>query len=197
MNRREKILLGLAALLALMALWKYRPWDADSAPAQAAERRQAAVQKAVQSLVPLQTDRLTEPRPQYKKVFRNPFYFGQPPAPVPGPEQLAVLQRSAEEEHLRLVERERQRTEAARAMPAPMPTSPLFEFPFVGYVGPPGDEIAIFRDGKEFLYARRGEIIKERFEVVDIGYESVEIKFRATGETHRYPLTSAGGTRPR
>jgi hypothetical protein len=192
MSTREKAL-GIAALVVLlMALWNYVPLlfrggeDATSSSARLVESRKAIY------VEPLRIDELEAPRPRDEGVWRNLFNFGHIPAPQSAPDQrqekLQQMRELAEQERERREREIKKRLEEERA--APSGAGVNFVMPFIGYIGPPDDEIAIFRDGKKFIFAKRGEVLKEKYVVVDIGYESVEIQLAGTQQTKRYPLAT-------
>jgi hypothetical protein len=60
----------------------------------------------------------------------------------------------------------------------PKPQPPAIDFRFLGTFGPANRRIAVFEDGEEVLYnASEGDLIKEKFSVAKIGFESVDIAF--------------------
>jgi hypothetical protein len=191
MSTREKAL-GVAALVVLlMALWNYAPLlfrggdDAPLAVARLGESRRAI------SVELFRIDELEAPRPRYKGAERNLFSFGHIPAPQAELDQRQEKLQQMREQAAR--ERERKEEEIKKRLKEDKAASEggaNFVMPFIGYIGPPNDEIAIFRDGKTFVYAKRGEVLKEKFVLVDIGYESVEIQVAGTRQTKRYPLAT-------
>lgn len=192
MSTREKALGVAALIILLMALWNYAPLlfrggdDAPLAVARLGESRRAI------SVEPFRIDKLEAPRPYYEGVERNLFSFGHIPAPQSKLDQRQEkLQQMREQAAAR--DRERKEEEIKKRLKEGKATSGggvNFVMPFIGYIGPPDDEIAIFRDGKTFVYAKRGEVLKEKFVIVDIGYESVEIQVAGTQQTKRYPLAT-------
>ncbi|UCF80109.1 MAG: hypothetical protein JSV08_06195 [Acidobacteriota bacterium] len=191
MSTREKAL-GVAALIVLlMALWNYAPLlfrGGDDAPLAVARLGESRGAISVESL---RIDELEAPRPQYEGAERNLFSFGHIPTPQAvrdeQQEKLQQMREQAARERERKEKEIKKRIEEDRAASG---GSVNFVMPFIGYIGPPDDEIAIFRDGKTFIYAKRGEVLKEQFVVVDIGYESVEIRVAGTQQTKRYPLAT-------
>ena len=103
---------------------------------------------------------------------RDPFRFFQPapvrPAPPPPPE------RRPEED---AAQRQAQRAAQAAAATPPRPHPPAIDFRYLGSFGPKERKIAVFSDQNEIYNARQGDVIKERFLVVSIGYESADIGF--------------------
>lgn len=92
-------------------------------------------------------------------------------------------------------EEERKKREEELAKNPPPPQPPPINFEFIGYLGPGGKRIGIFRMSakeEELVLKRKGEKIGEDFIVVDIGYESAEIGFEGFKETKMIPLVSGG-----
>lgn len=89
-----------------------------------------------------------------------------------------AAKRAAEDEARRRVEEEaRARELALHPLPPPPPTPPSVTFRYLGYLGPKDAKVAIFEDGKDLLLARKGEIVKEQFRVVEIKWETVVVGF--------------------
>ena len=53
------------------------------------------------------------------------------------------------------------------------PTPPPINLAYLGFLGPKNNKIAVFEDGQDLVLARRGEVVKQQFKVVDFGYETV------------------------
>ncbi len=106
---------------------------------------------------------------------RDPFRFGAappPPAPTPpppDPEAAERARRAAGE----AAERLRESRSAAPARPQPPPVDVVY----LGSFGPRGRQLAVFTDGNDIYNAFRGGVVKEKFRVVEIGYESADLGF--------------------
>ncbi|HXH28081.1 MAG TPA: hypothetical protein VNL37_03485, partial [Candidatus Polarisedimenticolia bacterium] len=78
--------------------------------------------------------------------------------------------------------------------PPPRPQPPPVPYRFIGYVGPPEHKIAVLYDGTDFIFARRGEVVGEKFRILDIGYETIKVGFtdpQFKGETQTVPMSSS------
>jgi hypothetical protein len=64
---------------------------------------------------------------------------------------------------------------AQTAPPAPQP--PKVDVTYLGSFGRPGRRIAVFTDGEAVYNAFVGDVIKEKFILVSIGYESADLGF--------------------
>jgi hypothetical protein len=100
---------------------------------------------------------------------RDPFRFFQEapvqPTPPPAPPQEAARQAPPP-----------QPVQQANAAP-PKPRPPAIDFRYLGSFGSKGRKIAVFSDQNEIFNALQGDVIKQRFLVVGIGYESADIGF--------------------
>jgi hypothetical protein len=105
---------------------------------------------------------------------RDPFRFGQ----VLSPQQTTTARNAA-------VARRRAMREAQAKQPPPQdvrPTPPVPQPPpvdvvFLGSFGPQTRRLAVFSDGAEIYNVLEGEILKEQFVVVRIGFESADVGF--------------------
>jgi hypothetical protein len=97
---------------------------------------------------------------------RDPWRFSQPPPPPVAPPP--VVQPVRVDPPPRPV----------AAVP-PRPRPPAIEFQFLGRFGPKRRPIAVFldQDGETLYNALEGDVLKGRFQVAQIGLESVQIAF--------------------
>jgi hypothetical protein len=189
MTRREKTLLVVALLFVTAALWNFWP-RAPKVPAADAVQANPAGHKQAAGMPALETFKgslLAHQARAFKGAERNPFGYGQA---KPDPDAIAKLQQEAAERKAQDEQAAREAAERAAAQPPPppVPIRPSFPYPFMGYIGPPRDEFAVFKDTKGYFYVRRGEIIMNQFVVLDIGYESVELGYVGTSESVRIGL---------
>jgi hypothetical protein len=61
--------------------------------------------------------------------------------------------------------------------PPPKPQPPPVDVEYLGSFGPASAPIAVFTNGEEIFNVRTGEVIAGKFQVVQIGYESVDLAF--------------------
>jgi hypothetical protein len=129
---------------------------------------------------------MLSPVPEYEGVGRNLFAFGE-------------ARRAAEEEF-------GEAEEAAEITPPPetvtlpprsasRPPASRLDMKYAGFLektGPDGDKskYAIFLDGNEILAGAEGELVANRFTVVEIGLESVTVSPSGSSATQRIPLQS-------
>jgi hypothetical protein len=153
-------------------------------------------------------------RPGYDPSGRNIFQFGvipPPPPPVLSPEEQAAIKKAqddaakAREEALAAQRKaaedaakiQQQQAEALKNQPPPPPPKPVpppISYKFIGYIGPPEAKIAVLHDGVDMVFARKGEVIGQKFRILEIGYESIKFGYtdaQFKGETATLPMSSA------
>jgi hypothetical protein len=175
-ERRLLLLLAAAAVaLAIRALWpSAAPAGVANAPTArptAPRGRAARGSELPDRVVVVATDRLDQQPPNFE-VGRDLFRFAPPPPPPgPAPGELAEMRRAAEE-------RARAAREAA-VIEAARPHPPEIDVRYIGSFGPAARKIAVFVDTAEggVLNARVGEVLKGKFVLARIGYESVDLKY--------------------
>jgi hypothetical protein len=141
---------------------------------------------------------LTQQPGNYDGGGRNLFDYGVIKPPPPTPEELAAMAAAAEKARLEAdaerkrleAEREAQRQamlerqkqldidrppQAPREPPKPIP--PMFPYKFIGVLGESAARIAIFLDKDDFLLAKEGEDVKEKFRIDKIGYDTLQIGY--------------------
>jgi hypothetical protein len=134
----------------------------------------------------LDLEAMLSPVPEYEGMGRNLFTYGPP-------------RRAANE----VAERAEAPVEAApRPAPPPRPAprpgpsqSARLDMKYAGFLektGPDGGKAkyAIFLDGNEILAGTEGELLANRFTVVEIGLESVTVSPTGSTATQRIPLQS-------
>jgi hypothetical protein len=128
------------------------------------------------------------PVPEYEGAGRNLFAFGaarrassqvpeiQPPPVEPAPREIVTL--------------------PPRSTPRPggSPSARL-DMKYAGFLEKTGadgvkSKYAIFLDGNEILAGAEGDLIANRFKVVEIGLESVTVSPSGSSATQRIPLQS-------
>jgi len=167
-DRRQQVLLGILVVLLLVVGWKqagrFFGGDGRSRAVLAATRGGGGGQ-ALEEVVELRLDDLDRERGKYEPG-RNLFEYG----PAPRPER--PLQ---DKPKLDL---------PVKPQPKPPPNPavdqlrlPPIDLVYLGNFGPAGRRIAVFSDGEEILNAMIGDVLKEKFEVVGIGYESADLGY--------------------
>jgi hypothetical protein len=151
--------------------------DDSAAPAAAAR---ADVPATPREDVPrIDLARLSKPAPQAPIGQRNIFDFGAPPTPEPTPEP--------------------EQTPEPEATPTPVPTPvppptpvplPPLTLKFIGSIqNKRGLRVAVLlTDKKDILTGQEGEVMANRFRIVKIGLESVDLQEVGSERVQRLPL---------
>lgn len=170
-NRPRPLLLVLLAVVAVIAAWRYLP-SFGGGPG-FTRTTHADLQSTTIEVVELAAHTLDESPPEVTAT-RDPWSFGSRPAPerpvpettVPEPKPIAV-----------------QPVVPVRPAPQPAapkpigPRPPAVDIVYLGTMGRDDDPVAVFSDGSEIYNALTGDLVKDRFQVHRIGYESVDLVF--------------------
>ncbi len=118
---------------------------------------------------------------------RDPFRFWAPPPPPPAPPEEPDLDalRRAEEEALAALEQPEEIT-------PPKPVPPPLDVVYLGSFGPNKRRLAVFSDGKAIFNVLEGGVLNEKFIVVRIGFESVDVGFVGFPDTPPERLAVGG-----
>jgi len=134
----------------------------------------------------LDLEAMLSPVPEYEGVGRNLFAYGAARRP-----ESAVAERvdPPETEPLPTVPPPRP---APRPGPSPSARLDMKYAGFLEKTRPDGgkEKYAIFLDGNEILAGTEGEMLANRFTVVEIGLESVTVSPTGSSATQRIPLQS-------
>lgn len=185
--RRQQLLFLLLAVAVALALYRWLPALVPEAPpAPLVESRppaqgRAGRQPVVTGKSGLEVAEVVELRlrdldvePSEFRVGRDPFRFGAAPTPPPPPPPTAAELAAMEQARLQAEEQNRR-----RAVEDAKPRPPAFDLTYLGSFGPPDRRVAVFSDKtrQEILNARRGEVLRGKFILDEIGLESVSLKF--------------------
>jgi hypothetical protein len=185
MSSREGVLLGVLAAVAIGYFWMTSGPPGGVAGAKKAVAARKGKFEAARAPV-VRMDLLTAKTETYDDRGRDLFKYSQRPPSA------TEVRRLREEARLRQREMEeaakaaaaeavkRQQEAQVRAQeialhppPPPPPTPPQITLRYLGYLGPKDGRIAVFEDGNELLVARKGEVVKEQFRVLDVKWETV------------------------
>jgi hypothetical protein len=165
LTRREWSLIGFVALLGLAALWIRDPeFRLGGRPAEKVDEAldlgdAPVIQLAKLEPVPEDYDRrgrnlfqyYTPPPPPRRQTKQPPKVRVRKPPPPPPPPAVTP----------------------PRSTTPPKPQPPRISFAYLGYLGPKNNRIAVFEDGDDIFLARAGEVVRDKFRVVDFGYEKL------------------------
>jgi len=122
---------------------------------------------------------------QLETLGRNPFQFGQAPAPPIPPAPKVIPKTPAQIA-----------ADAAKKPEPPKPTGPPpvpplnLSWKYYGYISPRGSaqKRAFFLDGDDIFEANEGEVLKRKYRVVRIGVNSVVVEDTDTKSRQTLPL---------
>ncbi len=140
------------------------------------------------SAAALDLQAMLSPVPEYEGVGRNLFAFGAARRPTG---QGAEIEEPPPVEPAREIV-----TLPPRSAPRPGPSlSARLDMKYAGFLEKTGSDgvkakYAIFLDGNEILAGTEGEMVANRFTVVEIGLESVTVSPSGSSATQRIPLQS-------
>ncbi len=174
-NRPNPLLLGLLGIVAAVAAWRYLP-SFSGGPGftrtATAELRSTRI-----DVVELAPHTLDQP-PAPSRPTRDPWSFGtraEPETPGAEPEP------PEPPEPPRPVIPETPAPTVVRETPAPEPVGPRpppVDVFYIGSFGRNDNPIAVFVDSDRSIFnALEGDLVKDKFEVRNIGYESVDLLF--------------------
>jgi len=165
--------------------------------ASAKKPRRSASSKKSAKFPSLNIDFLFEKRAGEEKAGeeRNIVAMEEDPAVVAERKRKEEEARKQAEEAAKKAAEARKKMDEEVAKNPPPPQPPAVNFDFIGYLGPAGDHIGVFRiSGKEddIVLKRKGEKIGSEFKVIEVGYETAEIGFDGFAETKVIPLVAGG-----
>ena len=193
LSQREYMLLGLLALAGVI-LFYFAPKSGIGA---AGHETFGDVAKLGEAPV-VHLDRLAGREDGYDPQGRNLFQYYTPPPPVvkPPPTPPPTPHPVATPPPVMI-------TRDTGPPPVYKPQPPAITLTYLGFLGPKESRIAVFEDGQDMLLAKKGDVLKKQFRVVDFGYESVVMGYvdeRFHGETQELPQqagAAGGGGRSR
>lgn len=180
-DKKQKILLVvLLFVLVAMVWWRFGPnlgggGGRGGGPITAgfSSRRATTEADALPEVVDLRLDDLQAVSGDFEQG-RDPFNQREPepePAPPPPETSRTVLQEAME--RARQQRNEESEARMAQAVPKPPPVDVVF----LGSFGPSSSRLAVFSDGSEIFNVGEGDVLKNKFIVVRIGFESADLGF--------------------
>ncbi len=181
-TRRQAVALGLLAAVLAGIVLVTKPWEAGIGDAGVAGPGAARAADAAGGAVPvIGLDRLRARSAPATAGRRDVFQFGEEPAPAGG--------------------------RVAQAAPQPMPTMPVVTMPpapppsqppptlmppanvkYVGSFEAQGVRVAfLVMDRQEILLGQTGDVVANRFKIVKIGFESIDIQDLGSDRVRRIP----------
>ena len=191
-SRPNPLLLGLLGIVVVIAAWRYLP-SFGGGPGftrtTAGDLRSTAI-----DVVELAAYTLDQPPPASSPT-RDPWSFGSRPAPEAALPELETAP-PPEPERPAIPETPAPLTIPETPAPEPIgPAPPPIDIFYIGSFGRSDNPIAVFIDADKSIFnALEGDLVKDKFEVQNIGYESVDLLF--VGFPDEQPVRLAIGGRP-
>ncbi len=191
-GRPNPLLLGLLGIVVVVAAWRYLP-SFGGGPGftrtTAGDLRSTTI-----DVVELAAYTLDQPPPASSPT-RDPWSFGSRPAPETALPELETAP-PPEPERPAIPETPAPLTIPETAAPEPIgPAPPPIDIFYIGSFGRSDNPIAVFIDADKSIFnALEGDLVKDKFEVQNIGYESVDLLF--VGFPDEQPVRLAIGGRP-
>ena len=178
---RRAVIAAVAAAAVAIGLYAWTHNSAPAAGAAAPPPRQSPSEPP--ALPRIDLGRLEARGPAPTLGQRDIFDFGPPPATPPPPPPPP---------HPRVAEAKPTVPETPPP-PTPVPLAPI-NVKYIGTLeGRGGLKVAVFlTDDREVLTGQTGEVIANRYRIVRIGLESVDLQDLGTGQTRRVPLRGGG-----
>ena len=174
-QRPRWMILAAAGAFILLAAWALMPSGAPgpSGPVRAGERPRSG--PAPGALPVINFARIANPPPAPGLGSRDLFDFATPPpTPIPSPLPRAVVEAPAGPPPI--------------TAPTPPPLPPL-NIKYIGAVERKGAKVAmLMTDRNEVVTGQAGELVANRFRIVKIGLESVDIQEVGSEQVRRIPL---------
>jgi len=190
-SRRETVLLGVLAAAVVGYFWyDSRPSSTLRGIAARDETPDKKKKEEAAKAPAVRMDLLARSAESYDAEGRDLFQYSQrPPSGVEVRKLRAEAERRRKEyeeaqkraaieaERRRKEDEERAKLVALNPPPPPPPQPPAITMRYLGFIGPKDDRIVVLEDGKDMILARKGEVVKDQFRVVDVKWESVVMGF--------------------
>lgn len=184
MSRRVVVLVLVLVALGVFYLWSESPGGLGAAGSGVTAARGARGGSAGERVLRLVSAELDRPSAEFS-LGRNLFAYGSVPRPEPPAKQ---------EEKPPPKKKPDPRPESPPTPPEPQP--PPIDVIYLGNFGRPGHRIAVFSDAEGVYNAQVGDVVKEKFRLVHIGYESADLGFVGfpDAEPKRLAVADGGGS---
>ncbi len=206
MEQRQKKILLLILLVVFLGLVTHqlrkivgRSQEIASIPisSQTAPGREARISSVqAKSLLPeLNLELLNQPMPDYSVLGRNLFRFGAAKVAAPA----SARRRPSSQQKQKAASRKTEggvvanETTAEEEVSAPGSSPALEElagFKFLGFARKDSQMIATLKKGDKILVGIKGDIIEERFAILEIDYQYIELGVVNTSVKQKIPLVN-------
>jgi hypothetical protein len=182
--RKGALLAGLLVVLAVVVVYRLKPALVEGVVGGSSD---APAKVGSYEVPKLGWSASATPKPVIGSGTRSLFTYGPPPTPTPDLRPTPTPPPTL--------------PPRPTAVPTPagieveggtrLPTPPTFSMTYLGWLGPDRLPIGVFRDGGEVVVIARGDTVKNRFILRDVGPNSVTIGYVGYPEsvTRKVPLS--------
>jgi hypothetical protein len=189
-DKKPLILIGLLVLIALVLYVQWSPSASHSSSTSASSSRATRKLSAETSDPPFLFSRLNDPPQSFDSEKRNLFDFHEPPPP-PAP-SAAETQMAEEEQQPAAVcgdqicqPGETYENCPTDCQPPPPPDIPLR---YIGYLAENGGAVVFLTDGKEVYMGRENDVIANKYRILKITDQSVELGYLNANQSRSIPF---------
>ena len=198
-DRKLLVLIGLIVAIGIVLALQYRSGSTSvsgksSEPVKVAKRGPSKVVDPLETADPgLLLNRL-EPTTQVDDGGkRNLFDYGAPPAPPPPTREEIAKQRAAQPPPPVCGDGVCQAGESYQNCPAdcappPPPPPPEIKLKYIGYLSQQGGPVAFLTDGKEIYMGHVNDIIANKYKILKITDEGVELGYLNQNQSRTIPF---------
>ncbi len=195
-NRKVLLLAGILLLIPLMLWLQSRAPVHSGTQTSLRKNKTATTPASTEDLVSL-VPKLSEPRPEFTEEKRNIFGF-QNEAPPPPPANLEP------EENTQAAENDPppsvcgnqvcEAGEDSQNCPTDCgpPPPPEISLRYIGYLAEQQGQVAFLTDGKEVFMGRVNDIIANKYRILKISDESVELGYLNLDQSRSIPFQGSG-----
>jgi hypothetical protein len=184
-RQQKRLLAVVLAILAVSVAWRVVQRPGDAADRGTGDRAGAIDRRLAAGELPSLDLEALRGMPATYSPGRDPFRFGERPAPPPRPAPVAPVRRQPKRN-----EPANQPVLVSTTPPRPVP--PKIDFVYLGSFGPSHRRVAVFSKNDEIYNALAGNVLMDRFIVDKIGFESADIKFVGFPDTPGTRLVAGG-----
>lgn len=196
-GRKIFLLLGILVLIPVV-LWLQSPPSNRPGTKGAARKEKSAVVAASTEDLDSMVPKLSEPRPEFTEEKRNIFGFHEQPPPPP------PVVSSDPEEDAQAAENDAppavcgnqtcEGGEDSQNCPTDCgpPPPPEISLRYIGYLAEQKGQVAFLTDGKEVFMGRVNDIIANKYRILKISDESVELGYLNLDQSRSIPFQGSG-----
>ncbi len=190
------ILIGILTLIPLLLWLQSRPSAHPKMQTASRKDRTAVAPAPAEDLVSM-VPKLSEPRREFTEEKRNIFDFqNEPPPPPPVNPQPAEDTQAAENDPPPAICGNQVCEEGEDSQNCPTdcgpPPPPEISLRYIGYLAEQQGQVAFLTDGKEVFMGRVNDIIANKYRILKISDDSVELGYLNLDQSRSIPFQGSG-----